>query len=147
MAYTRHIPSPIMHRVVSHGETLYFGGMVAEDRSQGMAGQTEQILKRMEAMLLECGSARTKVLAATIFVTNLSLKKEMDEVWVGFLARKTCRRGPRWGSQTWGVPIRSSKLLLPQLNSLSDLWRDGGLAQRRMRAPRLLVRAGKQRGR
>jgi 2-iminobutanoate/2-iminopropanoate deaminase len=102
--YTRHIPSPIMHRVVSHGETLYFGGMVAEDRSQSMAGQTEQILKRMEAMLLECGSARTKVLAATIFVTDLAQKKEMDEVWVGFFGKENLPARATVGVANLGSP-------------------------------------------
>lgn len=84
MTIERQIRSPIMHRVVSHGETLYFGGMVAEDRTVGMAGQTQQILARMEAMLAECGSDKSKVLSATIFATDLGLKKEMDAVWTGF---------------------------------------------------------------
>lgn len=49
-----------------------------------MAGQTQQILARMEAMLAECGSDKSKVLSATIFATDLGLKKEMDAVWTGF---------------------------------------------------------------
>ena len=40
----RHLRTPIMHRVVEHGGVLYFGGIVAEDRSASMKGQTEQIL-------------------------------------------------------------------------------------------------------
>ncbi len=84
MTIQRQIRSPIMHRVVTHGDTLYLGGMVAEDRSVGMAGQTQQILARMQAMLAECGSDKSKVLSATIFATNLGLKKEMDAVWVEF---------------------------------------------------------------
>ena len=80
----RYVPSPIMHRVVEHGDTLYLGGMVAEDRTADMAGQTGQILARMETLLQEAGSDRTRVLAATVFVTNLAFKKEMDRVWVAF---------------------------------------------------------------
>jgi 2-iminobutanoate/2-iminopropanoate deaminase len=104
MAYARHIRSPIMHRVVAHGETLYFGGMVAEDRSVGMAGQTEQILARMEQMLRECGSDRTKVLAANIFVTDLSLKKEMDEVWVRFFGAENLPARATVGVASLGSP-------------------------------------------
>ena len=104
MAYARHIRSPIMHRVVAHGETLYFGGMVAEDRSVGMAGQTEQILARMEKMLLECGSDRTKVLSANIFVTDLGLKKEMDEVWVRFFGAENLPARATIGVANLGSP-------------------------------------------
>jgi 2-iminobutanoate/2-iminopropanoate deaminase len=104
MAFARHIRSPIMHRVVAHGETLYLGGMVAEDRSAGMAGQTEQILARMEAMLRECGSDRTKVLVANIFVTDLSLKKEMDDVWVRFFGPENLPARATIGVANLGSP-------------------------------------------
>ncbi len=49
----RHIRTPIMHRVVEHGGVLYFGGIVAEDRSAPMRGQTEQILARIDALLAD----------------------------------------------------------------------------------------------
>jgi 2-iminobutanoate/2-iminopropanoate deaminase len=104
MAFSRHIRSPIMHRVVTHGATLYLGGMVAEDRSVGMAGQTEQILKRMEELLLECGSDRTKVLSATIFVTDLGRKAEMDEVWVRFFGAENLPARATIGAATLGGP-------------------------------------------
>jgi 2-iminobutanoate/2-iminopropanoate deaminase len=104
MTYARHIRSPIMHRVVAHGETLYFGGMVAEDRSVGIAGQTEQILTRMETMLRECGSDRTKILSANIFMTDLSLKKEMDEVWVRFFGPENLPARATIGGANLGSP-------------------------------------------
>ena len=43
----RHARTPIMHRVVEHGGVLYFGGIVADDRSKDMKGQTEEVLERM----------------------------------------------------------------------------------------------------
>lgn len=104
MSYKRHIRSPIMHRVVTHGNTLYLGGMVAEDRSVGMAGQTEQILDRMEKMLNNCGSDRTKVLSANIFLTDLGLKKEMDEVWVRFFGQENLPARATVGVANLGSP-------------------------------------------
>ena len=42
----RHTRTPIMHRIVEANGVLYFGGIVAEDKSASMRGQTEQILSR-----------------------------------------------------------------------------------------------------
>ena len=80
----RHLRTPIMHRVVAHGGVLYFGGIVAEDRSASMKGQTEQILARIGALLEETGSDKGKVLTATIFITDMALKDEMNEAWTAW---------------------------------------------------------------
>ena len=104
MSIQRQIRSPIMHRVVTHGDTLYLGGMVAEDRSVGMAEQTRQILTRMQAMLTECGSDKSKVLSATLFVTNLGLKKEMDAAWVEFFGAEHLPARATIGVADLGTP-------------------------------------------
>ncbi|WP_102959731.1 RidA family protein [Mangrovicella endophytica] len=77
----RHIRTPIMHRVVERNGLVFVGGTVADDESLGMGGQTEQILKKFDAYLAEAGSDKTKLLSATIFVTDLSLKPELDAAW------------------------------------------------------------------
>lgn len=100
----RHVPSPIMHRVVEHGDTIYLGGMTAEDRSAGMGGQTKQILERMESLLKQVGSDRTKVLSATVFVTDLGMKKQMDEVWVGFFGAENLPTRATIGAASLGSP-------------------------------------------
>ncbi len=80
----RHLRTPIMHRVVAHGGVLYFGGIVAEDRSASMKGQTEQVLARIGALLNETGSDKGKVLTATIYITDMALKDEMNEAWTAW---------------------------------------------------------------
>ncbi|MCI0756517.1 RidA family protein [Teichococcus vastitatis] len=77
--------TPIMHRVVAAHGVLYLGGIVAEARDGvGMKGQTEQALARMEEILRSAGSDRTKVLTATVYVTDMAAKAEMNEAWVSF---------------------------------------------------------------
>ena len=80
----RHGKTAIMHRVVEHGGTLYVGGIGADDRSVGMKGQTEQILAKIGKILAERGSDKTKVLAATIYITDMAMKNEMNEAWTAF---------------------------------------------------------------
>jgi enamine deaminase RidA (YjgF/YER057c/UK114 family) len=75
----------VLHEVVAHGNTLYLGGIVAEDLSGGMAGQTEDVMQQMQALLEGNGSSLDRILSATIFVTDLMLKPAMNEVWLRYL--------------------------------------------------------------
>jgi len=84
MTVTRSIRTPIMHRVVQAGPLVFVGGTIADDTSVGMGAQTENILGKIEGFLREVGLDRKAIVAATIFVTDLSHKKEMDAVWTSF---------------------------------------------------------------
>lgn len=75
----------IMHRVVEHGGTLYFGGLVADDRTVGMADQTRQICRKIDALLAAAGSDKSKLLSAQIFITDMAGKDAMNEAWLEWL--------------------------------------------------------------
>lgn len=82
----RHIRTPIMHRVVEHGGVLYLGGVVADDKSAAMRGQTEQVLARIDALLAEVGSHKSRILAATLYITDMTGKDAMNAAWTAWLA-------------------------------------------------------------
>lgn len=84
MTITRAIRTPIMHRVVRTGDLVFVGGTIADDTSVSMGAQTANILGKIEGYLREAGSDRNNVLSASIFVTDLSHKKEMDAAWTEF---------------------------------------------------------------
>lgn len=85
MAITRSIRTPIMNRVVeAAGPLVFVGGTIADDTTVGMGAQTESILNKIEAYLGEVGLDRKAIVQATIFVTDLSHKKEMDAAWTAF---------------------------------------------------------------
>ena len=48
MAITRHGAGPRMSAAVVHNNTVYLAGMVAEDPSADIKGQTEQVLKKID---------------------------------------------------------------------------------------------------
>jgi enamine deaminase RidA (YjgF/YER057c/UK114 family) len=66
---------------VAHGDTLHLSGIVAADEAAGMADQTDQIIDRLEAILGQSGSDLDHVLSAQIFITDMSQKAAMNEVW------------------------------------------------------------------
>lgn len=78
----RHSPTPIMHRAVQAGSLIFFGGIVADDTSADMRGQTRQVLDRLGEYLAAAGSNKTQVVSTTVFVTDLSLKNEMNKAWL-----------------------------------------------------------------
>ena len=84
MTITRSIRTPIQNRVVQTGGLVFVGGTTADDTTQSMGPQTQNILTKIEGYLGEVGLDRTAIVAATIFVTDLSMKKEMDPVWTAF---------------------------------------------------------------
>lgn len=77
----RYLRTPIMHRVVEHNGIVYVGGTTCDDESLDMAGQTREIMAKIDKYLAEAGTDKTKLLSATIFVTDLNMKPEMDKVW------------------------------------------------------------------
>jgi enamine deaminase RidA (YjgF/YER057c/UK114 family) len=75
-----------MHRVVVHNGFVFVGGTVADDMSVGLEGQTEQILAKFDEYLGAAGTDKTHLLSATIFLTDLSGKSEMDRAWKRWLS-------------------------------------------------------------
>jgi enamine deaminase RidA (YjgF/YER057c/UK114 family) len=74
----------IMHQVVEHEGVLYLAGVVAEDASAGMQGQTEQILTKIDRILAEHGSGKHKILSATAYITDMAQKPAMNEAWTAW---------------------------------------------------------------
>ncbi|WP_245303234.1 RidA family protein [Chelatococcus sp. CO-6] len=70
-----------MHRAVEAGGFVHVGGIIADDTGLSMGEQTRNILAKLAGYLREVGCDLGKVVSATIFVTDLSRKKEMDAVW------------------------------------------------------------------
>jgi enamine deaminase RidA (YjgF/YER057c/UK114 family) len=75
-----------MHRVVAHNGLVFVGGTVADDMSEGLEGQTEQILAKFDEYLRTAGTDKTRLLSATIFLTDLNRKAEMDAAWKRWLS-------------------------------------------------------------
>ena len=72
---------PRMSQAVVHGNTVYLAGQVADDPSADVAGQTRQILAKIDALLAEAGSDKTRILSANIWLADISTFGEMNQVW------------------------------------------------------------------
>ena len=81
MAVKRHGVGPRLSQAVVHGDTVYLAGMVAEDPSADTKGQTEQILRKIDGLLKQVGSDKSKLLSAQIFVSDMRHFADMNSVW------------------------------------------------------------------
>jgi enamine deaminase RidA (YjgF/YER057c/UK114 family) len=75
-----------MSRAVVHGDTVYLCGHVAENPAANVAGQTAQILARIDDVLAEAGSDKTRILSATIWLSDIATFNEMNGVWDAWVA-------------------------------------------------------------
>lgn len=81
MSITRHEPSKIYSKVVEANNFVYTSGIVADDITQDAKGQTTQILKELDRLLKLAGTDKTKVVSATIWLTDIRLRDAMNEAW------------------------------------------------------------------
>src|SRR5262245_32671027 len=84
MPITRHEPAQIYSKVVEANGFVFTAGIVADDASQDVKGQTRQILSQIDRLLKLCGTDKTKLVSATIWVSDIRLREAMNEVWIGW---------------------------------------------------------------
>ena len=71
-----------MSQVVVYGDTVYLAGQVASGAPGGtVAEQTQDILDRIDGYLTEAGTDKSKLLSATLWITDMANFAEMNAVW------------------------------------------------------------------
>ena len=71
-----------MSQIVVHGDTIYLAGKTAVEHAGGsVTDQTREILEQIDALLAEVGSDKTKLLRATIWLSDIAFYDEMNVVW------------------------------------------------------------------
>ena len=82
MSIKRNHVGPRMSQAVVHDSTVYVAGQVALGApGASVADQTRNILERIDELLGEVGSSKSKALSATIWLTDMADFDEMNEVW------------------------------------------------------------------
>jgi enamine deaminase RidA (YjgF/YER057c/UK114 family) len=72
---------PRMSEAVVCNGMAFLAGQVAEDATQDVAGQTRQVLASIDRLLAEAGTDKSRVLTATIFLSDMADFAAMNAVW------------------------------------------------------------------
>jgi enamine deaminase RidA (YjgF/YER057c/UK114 family) len=73
---------PRMSKVVIHGDTVYLAGLTADKTAGGsLADQSAEILALIDGFLAKAGSDKSKLLTATIWLSDIRTVAEFNQVW------------------------------------------------------------------
>jgi enamine deaminase RidA (YjgF/YER057c/UK114 family) len=67
-------------RAVAHDGVVY-AVATAKNKSAPLYEQTKDALAQIDATLAEAGSNKSHILRATVYITDMSRKPEMDRAW------------------------------------------------------------------
>jgi len=82
MSIERLHKGPRMSQVVKHGGTVYLAGQVAIDaKGASVAEQTKNTLDRIDSLLAEAGSDKSKLISATIWLADMATFNDMNGIW------------------------------------------------------------------
>jgi enamine deaminase RidA (YjgF/YER057c/UK114 family) len=79
--------SPRLSMASVHGGVAYLSGQVAIDAGGGpIAEQTAEVLRRLDELLAEVGTDRTRLLTVNLYVADLADLPEINRLWLDWLA-------------------------------------------------------------
>ncbi|CDF40615.1 unnamed protein product [Chondrus crispus] len=74
-------PGARFHQATIHNGTVYLAGQVGRAADRSTYGQTEEILRKVDALLAEAGTDKSRVLSATVWMTDIAEADEMNRAW------------------------------------------------------------------
>ena len=81
MSIKRYEPSKILSKCVEANGFVFTAGITADDANLDPKGQTKQIIATIDRLLKQAGTDKTKVISATIWVSDIRHRDAMNEVW------------------------------------------------------------------
>lgn len=77
-------PGPRMSQGVIYGGLLYSAGQV-DSEAADVAGQTRNVLAKIDSLLVEAGTTRSLVISANIWLSDITTFDEMNPVWESWI--------------------------------------------------------------
>lgn len=75
-------------RAVVYNGIVFVGGQTADDRTLDIAGQTREVLAKVDKFLAEAGSHKKRLLTAQVWLKNIARDfNGMNEVWDAWIAQ------------------------------------------------------------
>jgi enamine deaminase RidA (YjgF/YER057c/UK114 family) len=82
MAIQRFESGPRMSRVVVYNDTVYLAGLTADKTAgQSVGEQTKEILEKIDGLLKQGGTDKSKLVQAVIWLQDIRTVDEFNKVW------------------------------------------------------------------
>ena len=79
-------PGARLSAAVVHDDIVYISGQVPDSFGASVAVQTREILAKIDRLLAEAGSDKTKLLTANIWLADIGTFDEMNAAWEPWVA-------------------------------------------------------------
>ena len=87
MTIQRFDTGPRMSQAAVHGDTVYLAGIVANKTAgDSVTKQTQEILSIIDGYLAKAGTDKSKLLTATIYLTDMKTFADMNAAWDGWVS-------------------------------------------------------------
>ncbi|ACL59141.1 RidA family protein [Methylobacterium nodulans] len=96
-----------LSKLVVHRGLAYLAGQVADDLNGSLESQTRETLAKIDALLTEAGTDKTRILSAQIWLADMAEAAKMNAVWESWMPE-----GHAPARATVGAPLASSRHLV-----------------------------------
>lgn len=72
---------PRMSQAVVYGGLVHIAGQVADDRKAGIESQTADVLAKIDALLAEAGTSKSKLVAVNVFLPQIGDFETMNNIY------------------------------------------------------------------
>lgn len=88
MPITRHESNNVYSKVVEANGMAFTAGIVPADLSRDVKGQTVEVLGEIDRLLKLCGTTKSNIVSATIWLSDIRSREAMNEAWIAWLGGK-----------------------------------------------------------
>lgn len=86
---TRKISGTRMSKIVEHNGVIYFAGIVPNDKSLDVKGQTLDVLAIAEELFIQANTDKENILRAEIYLKDIDRDfKDFNEIWDDWVSKK-----------------------------------------------------------
>lgn len=81
MSIVRHETNPVYAKVVEANGSVVTAGIIPTDLTRDVKGQTAEVLAEIDRLLALCGTDKSRVVSATIWLADIRHREAMNEAW------------------------------------------------------------------
>ena len=83
MQLKRHDPGKFLSGAVEANGFVFVAGQVPDDLDQGVRGQTQQVLAKIDALLGKAGTSKSNIVWANVWIADI--RDEMNAAWMAWM--------------------------------------------------------------
>ncbi len=85
MTVTRYETSPVYSKVTEANGFVFIAGVIPTDLSKDVEGQTAEVLAEIDRLLALAGTAKAKIVQATVWLSDIRSRDGMNKAWSAWL--------------------------------------------------------------